>query len=187
MNIRRIFAGLLTVSIIMCFTACNEEKVTSKGQSGSTDKITSEDSAIVDTNEPQESIDTQTEQEESNLSSSSSEKKETVVYDSSEIEEVVIVDNKRSIKTYKNKWGVYEMLKSYTGSTSKVTAEEFITINKICAFEAVVLSLFSSCKSSIALIPIGVAALSSPKTLEAIFITIAPKAGESFFISGIIL
>lgn len=54
-----------------------------------------------------------------------------------------------------------------------------MTMNKTCAGEALSLCGFRLCNCSIALSPIGVAALSSPSTLAAIFITIDPKAGLS--------
>ena len=58
-----------------------------------------------------------------------------------------------------------------------VTAEAFITINIIWAFEAVSFCLFNSCICSMAFNPMGVAALSKPSILAAIFITIEPIAG----------
>ncbi len=56
--------------------------------------------------------------------------------------------------------------------------------NMICELEAVSLLGFSSCKLSIALIPKGVAALSSPKRLAEKFITMCPIAGWFFGSSG---
>ena len=67
-----------------------------------------------------------------------------------------------------------------------VTAEELITINIICASEAVSLCGLSACSCSIAFNPAGVAALSSPSTLAAMFITIEPTAGESAGTPGMI-
>ena len=67
-----------------------------------------------------------------------------------------------------------------------VTAEALITINIISAFDAVSLRGLSSCICSMALRPIGVAALSSPSMLAAIFITIEPIAGWCSGISGMI-
>ena len=58
------------------------------------------------------------------------------------------------------------------------------TTNIIMALEAFDLSLFSSCNSPIALSPIGVAALSRPSMFAAIFISIEPKTGCPFGISG---
>ena len=52
------------------------------------------------------------------------------------------------------------------------------------AFDAVCLSLFSSCSCSIAFNPKGVAALSKPNRLAEIFIKIEPVAGCPFGISG---
>ena len=58
------------------------------------------------------------------------------------------------------------------------------TTNMIIAFEALVLSLFNSCNSPIAFKPIGVAALSSPNILAAMFMSIVPKTGCPFGTSG---
>src|SRR4029453_13462193 len=56
--------------------------------------------------------------------------------------------------------------------------------NIICAFEALSLLGFIVCKLSIALIPNGVAALSSPKRFAEKFIIISPLAGGFFGNSG---
>src|SRR6187431_1329670 len=57
-------------------------------------------------------------------------------------------------------------------------------INITCAFVALLLSGFNSCKLSIALIPKGVAALSSPSMLAEKFIIMCPIDGCPFGISG---
>ena len=68
---------------------------------------------------------------------------------------------------------------------NKVTAEVFSTKKRICALLAVSLNGLSFCNSCMALMPRGVAALSSPNALADIFITIAPIAGWFLGTSGI--
>ena len=69
----------------------------------------------------------------------------------------------------------------------------FIARNIHIAFEAVDLSLLCFCNSSIAFMPIGVAAFVSPRALAETLIAISPMAGESsgislksFFVTGFI-
>ena len=58
-----------------------------------------------------------------------------------------------------------------------VTDEVLITRNRIWSSLAVSLSGLSSCRAVMALRPIGVAALSSPRALAARFMSSAPSAG----------
>ncbi len=58
-----------------------------------------------------------------------------------------------------------------------VTADVLMTRKRIISSLAVCLSGFSSCSSSMALRPRGVAALSSPSMLAAMFMTMLPVAG----------
>ncbi len=66
----------------------------------------------------------------------------------------------------------------------RVSPDAFSTRNMIMALLAVSLSLFSSWSWVIALSPRGVAALSSPSRLAAIFIIMDPLAGWPLGISG---
>lgn len=110
----RILAVFLAVCCIMSITACKN------GDSDSNKSGTSSGNS----SRQQVSSDAQSGGEDS---APSSENTETVVYDSSEEIEYVIVDNPYSIKTYKNKWNVYEMLKTYTNSNTKTTEEDFLS------------------------------------------------------------
>ena len=65
-----------------------------------------------------------------------------------------------------------------------VSPDVFKTRNIIIGFEAVSFLGFNVCNRSIAFKPNGVAALSSPNILAAMFIKIAPVAGSPFGISG---
>ena len=67
---------------------------------------------------------------------------------------------------------------------TSVNPEVLSTRNMIMGFVAVSFSLLSSCNCSIALSPIGVAALSSPNILAAKFIKIVPVTGCPLGISG---
>ncbi len=120
----RIFAIILIIDCMVCFTACDG----GKNEPHNTASTASGDKTISDTpsvnSAGQEDIDLS--QDDNTADTVSSKKKQTVVYEPETVEDVVIVDNKRSIKTYKNKWNIYEMLKSYTNSSSKVTEEQFL-------------------------------------------------------------
>ncbi|MGY4661251.1 hypothetical protein ACVWZ9_002045 [Pseudomonas chlororaphis] len=74
-------------------------------------------------------------------------------------------------------------MKMVTGS--RVRDEAFSTRNRICALLAVVALGLRSCKARMALRPIGVAALSSPRPLAAKFRVIRPMAGWPGGTSGI--
>ena len=65
-----------------------------------------------------------------------------------------------------------------------VRPEVFSTRNMIIGFEAVSFFVFSSCNCSIAFKPSGVAALSSPSILAAIFMKMEPVTGCPLGISG---
>ena len=65
-----------------------------------------------------------------------------------------------------------------------MTEEVFNTKNKICALLAVSFLGFRSCRSCIALRPRGVAALSKPNMLAAIFMVTDPIAGWLLGTSG---
>lgn len=114
----RVLAIMLVISCIASFAACDNDgdKAIASNSSDNSSKTTSDSASADDKNESQDY----------DSNAAASEKKETVVYDSSTEEEIVIVDNPRSIKTYSNRWGVYEMLKSYTNGSTKVTEEEFL-------------------------------------------------------------
>ncbi len=74
-------------------------------------------------------------------------------------------------------------MKIDTGNS--VSDEVLSTRNRICALLATVGSGLSSCSARIALRPIGVAALSSPRPLAAKFRVISPSAGWPAGTSGI--
>ena len=65
-----------------------------------------------------------------------------------------------------------------------VSPEVFSTRNMIIGFDAVSFFVFSSCICSIAFRPNGVAALSSPSMLAAMFMKIEPVTGCPFGMSG---
>ena len=65
-----------------------------------------------------------------------------------------------------------------------VSPEVFSTKNIIMGFEAVSFFVFNSCSCSIAFRPNGVAALSSPSMLAAMFMKILPVTGCPFGMSG---
>ena len=65
-----------------------------------------------------------------------------------------------------------------------VSPDVFNTRNMIIGFDAVSFFMFSSCICSIAFSPSGVAALSSPSMLAAIFMKIEPVTGCPFGMSG---
>lgn len=73
-------------------------------------------------------------------------------------------------------------IKTVTGK--RVTEEVFNTRNIICALVAVSGAGFRRCKSVIALMPSGVAALSSPRMLAARLSVTVPMAGSPLGTSG---
>ena len=108
--ISEIFSVLLILSLIACSAACDKsnsgKKTPDRSSSASPSSGSGEDT--------------------SPSSESGSGSDESIIYDTTTVEETVVVDNVRSIKTYKNNWGVYEMLKSYTNRASKVGVEDFL-------------------------------------------------------------
>src|SRR5690606_8308411 len=78
-------------------------------------------------------------------------------------------------------WARY--MKMVTGS--RVSDELLSTRNRICALVAVFFCGLSSCSECMALMPIGVAALSRPRILAAKFMLICPSAGWPLGTSGI--
>ena len=136
---------ILAVSLLICslFSLVSCDNPTDKNPVSST--MPSENSVVDDTNatsekensshitsEKENSSHVMSEKENSSQNSSSKNEetpkyKETIVYDSQTVEESVIVDDPRPLNTYTNEWGVYEMLKCYTNSSSKVTEEQFLS------------------------------------------------------------
>ncbi len=68
---------------------------------------------------------------------------------------------------------------------SSVSEEVFSTMNRICALLAVSLLGLRLCSECMALMPMGVAALSRPSTLAAKFMVMCPSAGCPAGTSGI--
>lgn len=108
--ISEILSVLLVISLVLGAAACdkgnNSQKTPSQTSSVSSSEISGDNSSAT--------------------SDTDASSEENFVYDATTVEETVVVDNVRLIKTYENKWGVYEMLKSYTNRASKVSVDDFL-------------------------------------------------------------
>ena len=101
---------------------------------------------------------------------------------------IELYDTKDTKVIWSDQWQEHwDNLSTIKGNLSAGLLKAFNTKNNICASVARVLSGFNFCSSSMALMPMGVAALSSPSILAARFMVTAPWAGWLAGTSGIIL
>ena len=137
-KISRFFVIFLVLTLVLGLVACDkneeENKKTSSLSTSSNQDVASYDNNPTDTSSDDNTSDDAVQDNVSDESVNSNEAASSIitktekipVVESSTSKKVVIKDKTSSIKTYTNKWGVYEMLKSYTNKGSKVTADEFL-------------------------------------------------------------